>query len=114
MTVPAVGRRLPKISCASSVRPAPIRPPKPTTSPARISNDTSSWIALDTCSTVSTGAPGALRLREYIASSWRPTIMRTSSFSSVSPASFTPTSRPSRSTATRSAMRKISFIRCET
>ena len=136
MTVPE--RRpgaAPKSVINNSVRPAPIRPPIPSTSPARTlkltSSSSSRWASgVDRtspwpdgracgsstvrCLTSSTTAPGAGRGGGNSVSTVRPTIHETTRASSSDAVSALPTVLPSRSTVMRSAMRNTSPRRCDT
>ncbi len=114
VTVPERTGRSPARARASSERPAPMSPARPTTSPAwtcRLMSWTSSVV---TFRTSRTRRSVATRVRENMADRSRPTIRRTRSPSVVVAASWTPARVPSRRTAMRSASWKISCIRWET
>ncbi len=105
----------PKITLASSVRPAPTRPAK-SHDLARMDaeGDAVMPVAVDVLYLAGRSWSVAARRRRNTSDSSRPTMRRTISRSVSSAAGRTATSRPSRRMATRSARRRISRIRCET
>ncbi len=99
---------------ASSVRPAPTNPAKPTTSPARTANPTSSSTpSRRNPRTSSRTGPSVSRAWTKRCDRSRPTIIRTSRSWVASATGNVPTSFPSRSTVTRCAIAKTSSSRCE-
>ena len=103
---------MPKTVCATSLRPEPISPARPTISPARTVKLTPRTTGGETRSrTSSTGAPGWVANLGNRWSMTRPTIIVISSGSLVSATALVATYSPSRSTVTRSARAKISAMR---
>ena len=100
---------MPKMLCATSVRPAPTNPARPTISPRRSSNDTSEKTPRRVRpSTRRTTSPTCASCFGNSASSERPTISRTISPCESSAASRVVMWRPSRSTVTTSAIASTS------
>jgi len=113
--VPVVAGRAPKITSASSVRPAPTSPATPRISPlcsVKLTSRTRSPRLSPRTSRITSSVGGVLR-RSKIWPTSRPTIMRMMSLVLSSLTGRVPTSRPSRSTVTRSAMCSTSSSRCE-
>ena len=124
-TSPRSNWSAPKIARATSVRPEPTKPARPTISPAR----TSKLMSLRTIADGSRAVPVRLRLRTSStgraaasaaeASFWkrsprlRPTIRRTILSGEASAIGISPTLRPSRRTVTRSQTAITSSSRCE-
>src|SRR5918992_1344391 len=104
----------PKTARASSVRPAPTSPAKPRISPERTPKEQSlSTLPRVMPLTRRSTSPISVSGFGYRLPISRPTISLTSLSSSSSEAGRVSTTRPSRMTVTRSAMRKISSSLCE-
>ena len=105
----------PKIARATSVRPAPTRPARPRTSPARRERLTSRTPVAEQPRprSSSTTSPGAAGFLGNTASRRRPTMSWISSARSTSAIGRVAMVRPSRRTVTRSATRASSSSRCE-
>ena len=109
---------VPNRHSSSSVRPAPISPAMPSTSPRRNSNEMSSsrhsraWPGQGRCnlSTARTTSPGVRPSARSSSSISRPTMACVMPFGSVSSRSNVPTCRPSRRTVILSLRRKTSSI----
>ncbi len=105
-SVPAVDRSTPNSTRATSVRPLPTRPPRPTISPARsVSEISAKAPSRDKPAASSSTGPAWWVRGGYNAESGRPTISAIARSRGSPDAGSTPTRRPSRSTATRSARR---------
>src|SRR4051794_7765419 len=113
-TWPASGLSMPKIARATSLRPAPTSPARPTISPRRTSKLTSTNTPSRVRrSTLSSGAPISVSSLGKSCDSSRPTMRRTSASlvrSFVAPSWVT---SPSRRTVAVSQISKISSRRCE-
>ncbi|MNT39973.1 hypothetical protein D3C72_1762610 [compost metagenome] len=112
---PLVSGSAPKMARATSVRPAPIRPEKPSISPRRKSKLSGPKTSLR-CKSVtrsSTSAVGAETRSGNFSSRVRPTIFATMASRVVAAKSSVQTNLPSRSTVTLSMMCCISSSRCE-
>ena len=114
-TDPASRAASPNSTRASSVRPAPTSPARPTISPRLTVRLTSLTPASrdDRPSTSSTGTPMATSRFGKTEATSRPTISLISAAASTAAMAWVPTVRPSRSTVTRSASRGSSSRRCE-
>ena len=115
--VPLSGRSAPKTSRASSLRPAPTRPPRPSTSPRRRSKLTSLTLgARVRPRTESTVFPGPADARPTTRSAVcsRPMIASTRARLFKAPPASSATERPSRNTETRWQRSSTSSSRCET
>ena len=103
---------MPKSASASSVRPAPSSPMRPTTSPAcRVKETSANSPARLACRTSSTGGRSAGGRAVTRCSMLSPVISSARRRSSISAAGKVPTLRPSRSTVTRSAISTTSSRR---
>ena len=104
-TAPDCTGSAPTMARASSVRPAPTRPARPTISPRRTLMETGAPPPAGTRSRVSrTTSPGVVRWRWYTESRCRPTIRSTISSLVVARVTRVPVERPSLRTETRSEM----------
>ena len=112
--VPARRRSAPITARASSVRPAPIRPEKPTISPAHTRKEISCTRSVVNPSTSSAHGPGVRSAAGKPCPNSRPTIRAISCSSSRSAACSQATRSPSRKTVTRSASAMTSASLCDT
>src|SRR3954452_1156802 len=113
-TWPASGLSMPKIARATSLRPAPTSPARPTISPARTSKETSkNTPSRVSRSTLSTGAPICASCFGNSALSSRPTIRRTMSSGVIAEICASCTTAPSRMIVTVSQTANTSSMRCE-
>ena len=115
VTLPRSARSAPNSKRTSSVRPDPTSPAMPKISPARSSRLTScTAVPRPSLSALITTGPTGRRGRWSRSLTTRPTMRCTRSSSLMPVMGRTSTRRPSRSTATRSAMRRSSSSRCDT
>src|SRR4051812_2279298 len=113
-TCPASQRSMPNTARATSVRPAPTSPARPTISPCLTSKETSVKTPSRVSRlTVSATSPARTSCLGYSSSRSRPTIRRTRSSSVMPSMGSLAIQAPSRRVVTRWQIRKISSRRCE-